>query len=67
MPGEGLGFIQIQTIAKNIFSIWSEKLKLSNANPLKTGDELRCSGRVSSACSTCGTNRVTNLVLNYAR
>ena len=31
--------------------------------PLKTGGELRCSGRVSSSCSTCGTRRV-NLVRN---
>ena len=29
--------------------------------PLKTGGELRCFGRVSSSCSTCGTRRV-NLV-----
>ena len=26
--------------------------------PLKTGDELRCTGRVSSSCSTSGTSRV---------
>ena len=35
--------------------------------PLKTGGELRCSGRVSSSCSTCGTRRVnlvTNLVIS---
>jgi hypothetical protein len=31
--------------------------------PSKTGDELRCSGRVSSSCSTSGTRRV-NLVTN---
>jgi hypothetical protein len=31
--------------------------------PLKTGVELRCSGRVSSSCSTSGTRRV-NLVTN---
>jgi len=31
--------------------------------PLKTGDELRCSGRVSSSYSTSGTRRV-NLVTN---
>jgi len=31
--------------------------------PLKTRDELRCSGRVSSYCSTSGTRRV-NLVTN---
>ena len=30
---------------------------------LKTGDELRCSGRISSSCSTSGTRRV-NLVTN---
>ena len=31
--------------------------------PLRTGDELRCSGRVSSSCSTIGTRRL-NLVTN---
>ena len=31
--------------------------------PLKTGDELRCSERVSSSCYTSGTRRV-NLVTN---
>jgi hypothetical protein len=31
--------------------------------PLKTGGELRCSGRVRSSCSTSGTRRV-NLVTN---
>ena len=31
--------------------------------PLKTGDELRCSGMVGSSCSTSGTRRVT-LVTN---
>jgi hypothetical protein len=31
--------------------------------PLKTGGELRCSGRVSNSCSTSGTRRV-NLVTN---
>ena len=31
--------------------------------PLKTGGELRCSGRVSSSCSTSGTHHV-NLVTN---
>ena len=31
--------------------------------PLKTGGELRCSGRVGSSCSTSGTHRV-NLVTN---
>jgi hypothetical protein len=32
-------------------------------NPLKTGGELRCSGRISSFCSTSDTRRV-NLVTN---
>ena len=31
--------------------------------PIKTGGEIRCSGRVSSSCSTSGTHRV-NLVTN---
>ena len=31
--------------------------------PLKTGGELRCSGKVGSSCSTSGTRRV-NLVTN---
>ena len=31
--------------------------------PLKTGGELRCSGRMSSSCSTSGTHRI-NLVTN---
>jgi hypothetical protein len=36
--------------------------------PLKTGDEPRCSGRVSSSCSTSRTryvNLVTNLVISH--
>ena len=33
--------------------------------PLKTGSELRCSGRVSSSCTTSDTHRV-NLVINPA-
>ena len=38
--------------------------------PLKTGGELRCSGRVSSSCSTSDTRRVslvTNLVISHER
>jgi hypothetical protein len=42
---------------RHIFN-FVRKVKLSNTNPLKTENELRCSGRVSSSCSTCGTNRV---------
>jgi hypothetical protein len=33
-------------------------------SPLKTGGEFRCSGRVSSSCSTSGTRRVTNPVIS---
>jgi hypothetical protein len=36
--------------------------------PLKTGGELRCSGRVGSSCSTsgaCCVNLVTNPVISY--
>jgi ADP-glucose pyrophosphorylase len=36
---------------------------LVTRTPLKTGVELRCSGRVRSSCSTSGTRRV-NLVTN---
>jgi hypothetical protein len=38
--------------------------------PLKTGGELRCSGRVSSSCSTSDTHRVnlvTNSVIGHER
>jgi len=35
--------------------------------PLKTGGELRCSGRVSSSCSTNGTRRVNSLLLKLLR
>ena len=33
--------------------------------PLKTGGELRCSGRVGSYCSTSGTRLVTNQVISH--
>jgi hypothetical protein len=38
--------------------------------PLKTGSVHRCSGRISSSCSTSGTSRVnlvTNLVISHER
>ena len=38
-----------------------KKERSSNTNPTNTGGKLRCSGRVSSSCSTNGTHRV-NLV-----
>ena len=37
----------------------------TSRTPLKTGDELGCSGRVGSSCSTSGIHRVT-LVTNMA-
>jgi len=33
--------------------------------PLKTGCELRCSGKVSSSCSTCDIARVTILLFDW--
>ena len=41
---------------------------LVTRTPLKTGSDLRCSGKVSSSCSTSGTRRVnlvTNLVISH--
>jgi hypothetical protein len=35
------------------------KKRSSTCTPLKTGDELRCSGKISSSCSTSDTSRVT--------
>jgi hypothetical protein len=46
-----------------IYKTYTYNWRLSNTIPLKTGGELRCSGRVSSSCSTCLTHRV-NLVTN---
>jgi len=46
----------------------THKTSSSNTNPLKTGGELRCSGRVGNSCSTSGTHRVnlvTNPVINH--
>jgi len=36
-----------------------KRTKGQTRTPLKTGDELRCSGRVSIPFSNCGTRRVT--------
>jgi hypothetical protein len=33
--------------------------------PLKTGDELRCSGSVSSSCSKCDTHYAANPVISH--
>ena len=35
--------------------------------PLKTGDELMCSGRVSSSCSTSGTRRIDIVTLRRSK
>jgi hypothetical protein len=37
---------------------WFDEIILSDFAPLKIRGELRCSGRVSSSCSTTGTRRV---------
>jgi hypothetical protein len=37
--------------------------------PLQTGDELMCTGRVNSSCSTsgiCGVGPVTNIIFGFA-
>jgi hypothetical protein len=51
----------------NISVLWWMSVS-NNTNPLKTGGEPRCSGRVSSSCSTNDTlrvNLVTNLVISH--
>jgi len=40
------------------------KLKIGEHDPKIAGDERKCSERVSSSCSTCGTRRVTLVVVN---
>jgi hypothetical protein len=40
------------------------KLKIEEHEPQKTGGEFRCSGRVSSFCSTSGTRRVNHKIGN---
>jgi hypothetical protein len=56
----------------NCFNVFKDKRSTKHTHktkdrvtriPLKTGGELRCSGRVSNSCSTSGTRRV-NLVTN---
>ena len=49
---------------KMIYETLHIKLKIKKyKRHLKTGGEIRCSGRVSSSCSTSGTHHVT-LVTN---
>ena len=43
-------------------------LDRATQNPLKTGGELMCSGKLSSSCSTCRTHHVilvTNTVISH--
>ena len=46
-----------------IYKTYTYNWRSSNTNPTKSGCEFRCSGRVSSSCSTSGT-RCVNLVTN---
>jgi len=41
---------------------YTENKRSSNTNLTKTGDKLRCSGRVSSSCSTCDKGRATPVI-----
>jgi hypothetical protein len=47
-------------MTKNDLQNSTEKIKdRVTRTPQKTGGKLRCSGKVSSSCSTSGTRRVT--------
>jgi hypothetical protein len=48
------------TIYKNTTQKTKDRAKRT---PLKTGGELRCSGRISSVCSTSYTHRVTQKII----
>jgi len=50
--------------SKDIQNTAQKNKDSATRTPLKNGCELRCSGRVSSCCSTSGTRRV-NLVPQY--
>jgi hypothetical protein len=65
-----LFFFDIRILIAPLVSSNSSYLEIvtyshTTRTPLKTGGELRCSGRVSSSCSTSGTRRV-DLVTNPA-
>lgn len=49
---------------EQIHKIIHRKLKIEQHEPTKNRGELKCSGRVSSACSTCGPRRVSNASKN---
>ena len=40
------------------------KLKTEQQEPHQKLGDLRCSGRVSRSCSTCGTHRVDHVITN---
>jgi hypothetical protein len=48
------------TIYKNTTQKTKDRAKRT---PLKTGGEIRCSGRISSVCSTSYTHRVTQKII----
>jgi hypothetical protein len=56
------------TKEQTIYKTYTQNERSGNTNPTKTGGEIRCSGRVSSFCSTSDTRRVnlvTNLVTSH--
>jgi hypothetical protein len=62
LPPEHVNSIQIHIILIKVRNFTTKEM-ISISKLPKTGDELRCSGRVGSSCSTSGTRRV-NLVTN---
>ena len=46
---------------KTIYKSYNKTKDRVTRTPLKTGGELRCSGRVSSSCSTSGTRHIYNI------
>jgi hypothetical protein len=55
-------FMNMYVLQRSTKHTYKTKYRVTRT-PLKTGGELRCSGRVGSSCSTSGTRRV-NLVTN---
>jgi hypothetical protein len=64
---QGFLLVKLKSSLRKFYGI---KLKSSNTNPTENRVELRCSGRVSSSCSTSDTRRVnlvTNPVISHER